>query len=309
MRRTRRVIDNMSKRVRRRVPKRVRTRVPKKLAPWREKIHEVIFGADTFWGLAFDLTLLVVILLSVTCICLETVRGLPEYLYDAFYVIEWVITFLFTIEYFLRIICVRRPFRYVFSFFGIIDLLSTVPSYVAYVGFGVSFFAILRALRLLRVFRLLRLTWLTNEAEALKSAVWKSRAKIVVFLSTILIAVTIAGAIMYEIEKAPDAFLDQKAQPSAYESKFTSIPDSMYWAVVTMTTVGYGDMFPTTPAGKAVAACLILLGYSLIIVPTGFVSAELISLKDASTNISCPNCVVVGHDRDAVYCKSCGATL
>ncbi len=273
-----------------------------KLAPWRENLHEIIFEADTFWGRAFDVFVLLAIVVSVISISLETLQVEPFQsfrdfngvnLYD---IIEWTITILFTVEFLLRIICVRHPTRYIFSFFGIVDLLSILPSYLLFMGINVSKLGVLRSLRLLRIFRVMRLNWLANEAEELRSAVWASRAKVVVFLATICIAVTISGSVMYELEHTENP-------------QFSSIPQSMYWAVVTMTTVGYGDMFPTTALGKTVAAILILLGYSLIIVPTGFVAAEAISLKKELTTYSCSSCMTEGHDRDAIYCKYCGETM
>ena len=307
----------------------------KQLSPWREALHKIIFEANTFGGVLFDVTLLVAILLSVFAIAIETVslpdpsssgsnffsqfadypsvlsaakeQGQKPRVADLQIVsqIRWFFTILFTIEYLLRIICVRRPLRYIFSFWGIIDLLSFLPEYFL-LGMpwvkGASSFSVLRALRLLRVFRIFKLTWMQNEAEDLGNAVYRSRAKILVFLTVVLIVVTVAGTVIYEVESS----LATSEKPS----QFDSIPDGIYWAIVTMTTVGFGDIVPVTVVGKIVSACLILLGYSLIIVPTGFVSAEIIDAKRKEvTTISCSSCITEGHDADAIYCKYCGERL
>lgn len=263
---------------------------------WRKKLYEIIFEADTPAGQLFDVALLIAIVISVVCTCLETVEELKEHK-PLFNSIEWVVTILFSIEYVLRIICVQRPLRYMTSFFGIVDFLAVSPAYVGLLLTSAPSFAVVRSLRLLRAFRVFKLAWLTSEADDLRRAVWKSRAKIVVFLATVLIAVTIAGSAMYAIEHDPE---DEDEQ-------FTSIPQSMYWAIVTMTTVGYGDVVPHTPLGKLVSALLILLGYSLIIVPTGFVSAEIASVKFKQvTTRTCSHCMTEGHDRSAKFCKDCG---
>ena len=279
---------------------------PKPKIPWRERVHEVIFEADTTTGLAFDIILLVMIVISVIGICLETVSGFGTQYKPYLDTIEIIVTVIFTVEYVLRLLCVRSPSRYIFSFFGIVDLLSVLPLYIGIFYYLASepsnfelttSFGIVRSLRLLRAFRLFKLGWLTSEAEELLNALWQSRAKVVVFLTTVLIAVTIAGAIMYELEGRNDD-----------SSDFTSIPKSIYWAIVTMTTVGYGDLSPKTPWGQFVASVLILLGYSLIIVPTGFVTAEFVSSRKSTiTTRSCSSCLLEGHDADAVFCKYCGA--
>ena len=265
-------------------------------AVWRQKLYEIIFEADTPKGQLFDVALLIAIIISVVSTCLETAVS-SDY-QDVFNTIEWVVTILFTVEYILRIICVRRPLRYITSFFGIVDFLAVSPAYLGLFLTGAPSFAVVRSLRLLRAFRVFKLAWLTSEADDLRRAVWRSRAKIVVFLATVLIAVTIAGSAMYEIEHN---------EPN---SQFTSIPQAMYWAIVTMTTVGYGDVVPHTTAGKLLSALLILLGYSLIIVPTGFVSAEIASVKFKQvTTRTCGHCMTEGHERDARYCKDCGERL
>ncbi len=263
---------------------------------WRQKLYEIIFEADTPAGQLFDVVLLVAIVISVVSTCLETAVSSE---YDrVFSTIEWVVTILFTIEYVLRIICVQRPLRYITSFFGIVDFLAVSPAYLGLLLTGAPSFAVVRSLRLLRAFRVFKLAWLTSEADDLGRAVWRSRAKIIVFLATVLIAVTIAGSAMYEIEHN---------EPN---SQFTSIPQAMYWAIVTMTTVGYGDVVPHTTAGKLLSRMLILLGYSLIIVPTGFVSAEIASVKlKQVTTRTCGHCMTEGNDRDAKFCKDCGERL
>lgn len=267
---------------------------------WRERLHEIIFEADTPAGIAFDVFLLIAILVSVIATCWETVDPYGTEYRSTFLTIEWTVTILFVIEYILRIICVKRPTGYIFSFFGIVDFLAILPAFIGFATHsqGVTRFAVIRSLRLLRVFRVFQLGWFVSEADALGRAVWQSRAKIVVFLFTVIILVTLAGTIMYLLEgTVPD-------------TKFRSIPDGIYWAIVTMTTVGYGDVVPTTAWGKFMSAILILLGYSLIIVPTGFVSAELATSAVSNVNtIACAHCMEESHERDAVYCRSCGEKL
>ena len=237
----------------------------------REKIHEIIFGAETPAGASFDIALLVAIILSVIVICLETVRTDEMKPWtDTLYKIHWFFTILFTVEYFLRVYCVKRPVAYIFSFWGIIDLISFLPDYLLLmqgVGLGRgSVFSVIRALRLLRVFRIFKLGWFQAEADDLGNAIWRARAKIVVFLTAVLIIVTVTGAMMYEIEKAAMG-VHANGEP---KSMFKSIPEGIYWAIVTMTTVGFGDIVPKSIAGKFLSSCLIMLGYSLIIVPVSY---------------------------------------
>lgn len=267
----------------------------------REKIHEIIFGAETRAGALFDILLLVAIVLSVVVICLETVETLGKGWKDTLYGIHWFFTILFTVEYFLRVYCVKRPIAYIFSFWGVIDLISFLPDYLLGIGLDTGkAFSVIRALRLLRVFRIFKLGWFQAEADDLGNAIWRARAKIVVFLTAVLIIVTVTGAMMYEIEQA--ALGDQ--------SMFKSIPEGIYWAIVTMTTVGFGDIVPKSFAGKFLSSCLILLGYSLIIVPTGFISAEVIESKMKLLSArACSSCVREGHDSDANFCKYCGEPL
>ena len=269
--------------------------------PLARTLYEIIFEADTFAGKAFDLGLLVAIVVSVIAVAIETVDPYGKEWITQLYWIEWTCTILFTLEYAVRIWCLKRPAAYVFSFFGIVDLLSFLPAYLGAVfEFRRSSFAVIRALRLLRVFRILELSWFESEANSLRKAVWDARAKVVVFFMTVLIIVTIAGAAMYEIEHTTD---------DGSSSHFESIPQSIYWAIITMTTVGYGDVVPQTTMGKFVAATLVLLGYSLIIVPTGFVSAELGGLKRRVISRVCPECERTGHQADAKFCDTCGTAL
>lgn len=282
---------------------------------WRQTAYDIIFEADTSAGRWFDIGLLIAILASITVIALETVS---EYQNDETWMrrltlAEHVLTGLFTVEYALRLWCTRHPLRYAFSFWGIVDLLSILPSYAGLViGESSRSFMILRSIRLLRVFRVLKLWRMMSDAEELSSAVWRARNKVVVFLSVLLVAVTISGTLMYHVEAVlPNADSPEGTSPT---SQFTSIPQSMYWAIVTMTTVGYGDVVPKTTPGKLIAAALILLGYSLIVVPTGFVSAELSGTKADRTNetlddTACQACGSKEHRFQARFCDQCGGLL
>ena len=266
------------------------------LAPWRERMHEIIFEADTPAGKAFDWALLVAIVISTIAVMLETVPELAEYK-PTFLRIEWAFTILFTIEYVLRLICVRRPMKYATSFFGVIDLVSILPTYLSLLIPGAQAILVIRALRLLRIFRILKAARFLNEAAEMRQALWASRDKIIVFLFTVVASVAIMGAAMYLVE-------------SPYNSGFRDIPQSMYWAIVTMTTVGYGDITPVTAFGKFLACLIILFGYAMIVVPTGFVSAEFIERKRRPvTTQACPDCMLQGHDVDAKFCKFCGGEL
>lgn len=265
---------------------------------WRENLRRVIFEADTTAGKLFDIGLLLAILCSILVVSLSTLQGITEKQLLLLQKIEWIVTILFTIEYVLRLICVENPKKYAKSFYGIIDLISILPSYIAILFPLAPNFAIVRSLRLLRVFRVLKLVNLLSESEVLYKAFWDARSKIVVFFATVLVVITIMGTLMYEVEHHQE------------DSGFTSIPQSMYWAIVTMTTVGYGDIVPETTAGKFLSAILILLGYSLIIVPTGFVSANLARTnKIYISTRTCKHCITEGHDIDAKYCKYCGEEM
>jgi len=286
----------------------------KELTGLRAWLHTVIFEADTRGGAIFDIALLIAIVLSIVAISLETVQGIGWEYVDGeriagagrfgnwLSIIRWFFTILFTIEYILRLYCVNRPLKYALSFWGIIDLLSFLPDYILLgTGRGARGFAVIRSLRLIRAFRIFKLGWVQSEADDLGGAIWRARAKILVFLSAVMILVTVSGTLMYEIEHSI----------VGDESKYKSIPDGIYWAIVTMTTVGFGDIVPVSTPGKFLSAFLILVGYSLIIVPTGFVSAEVLESKRQRrlNTISCPSCIREGHDSDAKYCKHCGGLL
>lgn len=271
---------------------------PPVVAPWRDRLHEIIFEADTRAGKAFDVSLIAAILLSVLVVVLSTMPSADEEPARGVYLaLEWVFTVLFTIEYLVRIVVVRRPLRYVFSFYGIIDLLSILPAFIGLVVPGGERLLVVRTLRLLRIFRVFKLARYLTEAAALKEALLVSRHKIAVFLTTVLIVVLIASAVMHIVEG------------NAKNEDFDSMPSAMYWAVITMTTVGYGDITPITGAGKAMTAILVLIGYSLIIVPTGILTAEMSGGLRSVTTRACPSCMAEGHDADARYCKRCGEAL
>ncbi len=264
--------------------------------PWRTKIYEVIFEADTPSGKLFDVLLIVAILLSVTVVFLESIEVLKNDYGRIFYALEWGFTILFTVEYLLRIICVNKPLKYVFSFYGIIDFLSIAPTYLSLIVVGSQYLLAIRILRLLRVFRVFKLTHLLTQSNILVGALKASRAKIAVFLFAVLTSVVVIGAIIYVVEGP--------------ENGFTSIPVSMYWAIVTLTTVGYGDISPQTPFGQFIASIVMIMGYAIIAVPTGIVSVEIASAaKKQITTQVCPNCLSEGHDKDAVHCKHCGEKL
>ena len=263
---------------------------------WRNKTYEVIFEADTPSGKLFDVLLIIAILLSVTVVFLESIEELKNNYGQIFYALEWGFTILFTVEYLLRIISVNKPFRYIFSFYGIIDFLSIAPTYLSLVIVGSQYLLAIRILRLLRVFRVFKLTHLLTQSNILVEALKASRAKIAVFLFAVLTSVVVIGAIIYVVEGP--------------ENGFTSIPVSMYWAIVTLTTVGYGDISPQTPLGQFIASIVMIMGYAIIAVPTGIVSVEIASAarKQITTQV-CPNCLSEGHDKDAVHCKYCGLKL
>lgn len=261
-------------------------------------IFRVIFENDTARGRAFDVALLVVIVASVVVAAMETVAGVRERFGSQLRQAEWVFAGLFAIEYTLRLGCVRRPLRYAGSFYGVVDLLALLPSLLTLaIGADTRALNVVRGLRLLRVFSILRLTHFVSEGDQLRAALVRARAKIVVFLLTVTIVVTIVGALMYVIEGPANGF--------------TSVPLGIYWAIVTMTTVGFGDVVPRTTLGKIVASALIILGYSMIVVPTGFVTASFVREDRAARRAGppCPRCGLGGHDGDARYCKRCGELL
>lgn len=262
----------------------------------RHKLHEVIFEADTAAGRAFDVVLLWAILLSVGTVVLESVASLRQQYGWWFRAAEWFFTLAFTVEYVLRLYSVRRPGRYALSFFGIVDLLAIAPTYLSVALPGAQQLLVIRALRLLRVFRVLKLGHFVGEAKVLRQGLAASLPKITVFLGAVLTVVLIIGTLMYLVEGPA--------------SGFSNIPISIYWAIVTMTTVGYGDIAPVTPAGRMLAATLMILGYGVIAVPTGIVSVELSqAARHAPSTQACVVCGAEGHDRDARHCKYCGAKL
>jgi voltage-gated potassium channel len=263
---------------------------------WRARLHEIIFEADTPAGKTFDVGLLVLIGISLVAISLESIDSFAERHGPLLRQLEWIVTGLFTIEYVLRLLSVRSPIRYARSFFGVVDLLAVLPSYLSLFLPGAQELLVVRSLRLLRIFRVFKLAHFIDEAEVLLNALRASRAKITVFLGTVTSVVMIMGALMHLIEGP--------------ENGFTSIPRSMYWAVVTMTTVGYGDISPNTVLGQLLASMLMIMGYGVIAVPTGIVSAELVqAARGPVSTQACPNCSAEGHPFDAVYCKACGALL
>lgn len=264
---------------------------------WRHKLHEVIYEADTKLGKWFDVVLLLLIIMSVLMVMLESVPSIDQKYHPYLDIIEWIITILFSLEYFLRILAVKKPIIYIKSFFGIIDLLAILPKYISLFAFGTQSLVAIRALRLLRVFRILKLTRYTHEANILMIALRRSRPKILVFISTVLIICIIFGSIMYLVEGS--------------KSGFTSIPRSVYWCIVTLTTVGYGDIAPITAIGQFIAAFIMILGYGIIAVPTGIVTAELArSFQNKKTNTqACPNCMNENHMDHAIHCHRCGKVL
>lgn len=265
---------------------------------WRVLLHDIIYEADTPLGKLFDVVLLILILLSVVFVMLESVSSIDEQLHGFLYVGEWVITIFFTFEYVARIITVKKPFRYIFSFYGIIDFLSTIPLYLSLIFAGSSYLLTVRALRLLRVFRILKITRYIGESNKLKRALIESRPKILIFLFAVLIIAIIAGTLMYLIE--------------GEESGFKSIPASVYWCIVTLTTVGFGDIAPVTPLGQFIASIIMIMGYGIIAVPTGIVSAEYAKKSSDYVHVNtlaCPNCNASKHRDDALFCHKCGENL
>jgi len=264
---------------------------------FKERLSEIIFEADTPAGKNFDIALLIFILISIALVMLESIPSVNRQYGTELRIAEWGITLIFSLEYLLRLWVVRKPIKYARSFFGIIDFLSVIPSYLTLFITGTHSLIVLRALRLLRVFRILKLTRYTSASKIILQALIASRTKISVFLFSVLILVINLGTIMYMLEGGAN-------------SGFTSIPRSIYWAIVTLTTVGYGDISPVTPAGQFLAGFVMILGYSIIAVPTGIVTVEFNRLEKAAQNTQiCPNCLFEHHDDDAIYCKHCGTRL
>ena len=261
----------------------------------RARLHRIIFGVKTPAGKAFDVCLLWAILLSVLVVLLESVPTIREQHGLALRIAEWIFTILFTVEYALRLWTVAHVRTYALSFFGIVDLIAIIPTYLSAFIVGPQSLAAVRTIRLLRVFRVLKLVRHLREAHGLMEALSASRPKIVVFLTGVLSIAILFGTLMYLIE--------------GDDAGFTSIPTSIYWAVVTMTTVGYGDIAPRTAFGQLVALTLMILGYAIIAVPTGIVSAEMVRGERAVSSRPCPQCGRMGHEPDAKYCRACGSLL
>jgi len=265
---------------------------------WRHKLHEIIYEADTPAGKFFDIAILVVIVISIALVMLESVGHLNLKYYWHFYIAEWIITIIFTIEYILRIISIKKPKHYIFSFYGIVDLLSTIPTYIAFAFGGHNLLFAVRALRLLRVFRILKVTRYIGESNRLKNALKSSGPKITVFLFAVLIICIIMGTLMHLVEGEAGGF--------------DNIPLSIYWSIVTLTTVGFGDIHPITPLGRLIASFIMIIGYGIIAVPTGIVSSEF--TKKQKDNIpnntqACPHCNETKHLDDAEFCHNCGKKL
>jgi voltage-gated potassium channel len=264
---------------------------------WREKIHSIVYESSTPAGKAFDVTLLFLIFTSILVVMLDSVEALHSRYGNFFLTLEWTFTILFTIEFILRLICINKPMRFIFSFFGIIDILSIIPTYLGLFYAGAQTLLVVRALRLLRVFRIFKLRHYVNEMQFLLQAIKGSIRKISIFMMMVFTTVIVLGSVMYLVERG--------------QNGFTSIPDSIYWAIVTITTVGYGDISPVTPLGKFVASVIMLMGYGIIAVPTGIITTEM-ALAARNKNHSaeaCTNCGREGHEDDAVYCKYCSAKL
>ncbi|MGG5576100.1 ion transporter [Myroides sp. C15-4] len=278
----------------------MRRRLKNKWDILKQKIYIIIYGSNTFAGKLFDLVLLAVILLSVILVMLESIESYDMKHHTLLKVLEWVITIFFTIEYILRIICNKQPLKYIFSFYGIVDLISIMPMYLSFFVSDLGVLAVVRALRLLRLFGILNLVPYIGQESNLKLAIKASRTKIIVFIYFIVVVSILLGALMYVIE--------------GKDNGFTSIPRSIYWCIVTLTTVGYGDIAPQTTIGQMIASFIMIMGYGIIAVPTGIVTAEFTSLKrnksvDARRRRTCSSCTTTIYDDDANYCYNCGQKL
>jgi len=287
------------------MPAMEKTLYPAGGAPWRKRLFIIIFGYDTFGGKLFDVALIVSILLSIVIVMLASVHQLWSEYETPLLIGWWLFTILFTIEYILRLLCVRRPLRYALSFYGIIDLLAIIPGYLGLFFAQGRFLSTIRILRLLRIFRILHMPAYSKEAQDMLSALKASRRRITIFVMFIITLTVVLGSVMYVVEAH---------QP---DSGFTNIPKSIYWAIVTISTVGYGDISPQTSLGQFIATFAMLLGYSLIIVPIGLISVEFAKRKKAATDAQhadlegrkCSSCNASDHDSDAAFCKSCGVPL
>lgn len=262
----------------------------------KEVLNEIIFEADTPLGKLFDVILLWAIILSVTAVVFESVASYRKDYGELFRLVEWLFTILFTIEYSLRLLASKKPLKYVFSFYGVIDLLAILPSYLSFYFVGAQSLLVIRALRLLRVFRVFKLGRYLGEATVLAEALKASRPKITVFLLAVMSLVLIVGTSMYLIE--------------GEENGFSNIPISIYWAIVTMTTVGYGDIAPQTVLGQILASAIMIMGYGIIAVPTGIVSVELRNMeRQKKKHLTCLGCQTSEHELDSIYCRFCGTKL
>lgn len=263
----------------------------------KEKIHEIIFEADTPMGKLFDVVLLIAILASLIVVVMESINSLSFQYAELFFWAEWFFTILFTIEYALRIYCIYRPEKYIFSFYGIVDFLAILPAYLSLIIAGSQYFVVIRGLRLIRVFRIFKLGHFLNEGELIIRALKSSRAKILVFLTFISLVTIVIGALMYMVE-------------GGQNDSFSSIPRGIYWAIVTLTTVGYGDITPVTAFGQLLSALVMILGYAVLAVPTGIVSAEMVNdMRGRNNTQTCRFCGREGHADDAKFCKYCGEVL
>lgn len=265
------------------------------LSPFQQRLHQIIFEAETPAGKLFDVLLIIFILASVTTVMLDSVRSIHQAYSDIFDILEWIFTIVFTLEYFARLYSVTKPLSYACSFYGLIDLLAVLPGYISFVFPGAHYLSAVRIFRVLRVFRILKLAHYLDESDLLFNSIIASRKRITVFLVGVLTLVIFIGAIMYVVE--------------GEENGFTSIPLSIYWAVVTLTTVGYGDMSPKTSLGQAFSVLIMIIGYGIIAVPTGIVTHEMVRARTEMPTHSCPACGSDGHVESASFCKDCGASF
>lgn len=270
---------------------------PAQKTTWKSKLHKIIYESDTVAGRSFDIALIIAILFSIVLVMLESVESFDAKYHNLLNISEWVITILFTMEYIARLVVISKPTKYIFSFYGIIDLLATIPKYISLIFVGTQALVVLRALRLLRIFRILKLTMFIGASVNLISALNASKNKIAIFVFSIIVLTIILGTIMYLIEGP--------------ENGFTSIPLSMYWAIVTLTTVGYGDLSPSTPFGQFIASIVMVLGYGIIAVPTGIITSAMTKqdLKIHTNSQSCSHCMAENHLDNAKYCHKCGQKL
>ncbi len=263
----------------------------------KRKIWEVIFEAETPSGKFYDLALMVTIIMSVLVVMLESVDHVAEQYQEIFTPLEWVFTILFSLDYLCRLWVIKKPLKYALSFFGMVDLLSCLPTYLMIFFPGAQSLLVIRVLRLLRVFRVLRMVRHVNGAELILKALHKSRAKVLVFFFAVFLFNVVAGTLLYV------------AEGHLEDSLFTNIPISIYWSIVTVSTVGYGDITPVTGLGRFLTSICILIGYAIIAVPTGIVTADIIKTDGDDTSDACPGCGVHGHLDDAVYCRRCGEEI